>query len=83
MKTLFAFVFLVFAASAFSQDKAPEKPKGKPEKKSSEGTAVMEIERTGPPPCIVKPVMTDEEIDICKRASYAPRPKPKAPEISR
>jgi hypothetical protein len=83
MKTLFASALLVFAACAFSQDKAPDKPKREPQKKTSGGTPVMQIERTGPPPCIVKPVMTDEEIEICRRASYAPRPKPKAPEIGR
>jgi hypothetical protein len=82
MKTLIALPLLVFAASAFSQDKAAEKPKAAPGKKS-EGTPVMEIQRSGPPPCIVKPVMTDEEIETCRRAAYAPRAKPKAPEISR
>jgi len=82
MKTLFTFALLAFAACAFAQDKAPEKPKPAPAAKS-EGAPVMQIERSGPPPCIVKPVMTDEEIDICKRAGYAPRPKPKAPELSR
>ena len=81
MKTLFALLLLVFAASAYSEDKAPEKAKAEPEKKSE--APVVEIKRTGPPPCNVKPVMTDEEIEVCKRAGYAPRQKPSAPELSR
>ena len=78
MKTLFALLLLVFAASAYSEDKAPEKAKAEPEK-----APVVQIKRTGPPPCNVKPVMTDEEIEVCKRAGRAPRQKPAAPELSR
>ena len=44
--------------------KAPAKDKKEP---------VLEIKRTGPPECHVKPVMTDAEIEVCKRAGREKR----------
>jgi len=46
--------------------KAPDKAKDKKE-------PVLEIKRTGPPDCQVKPVMTEAEIEVCKRAGREPR----------
>jgi hypothetical protein len=86
MKTLIALFaaasFTVSASAALAQDeKKAEEAKASPDKKPA--APVVEIKRTGPPPCIVKPVMTDAEIEVCKKAGYAPRPKPGSPELAR
>lgn len=53
-------------AAAPSEEKA-EAPKA-PAKAQPKKEPVLEIKRTGPPDCQVKPVMTDAEIEVCKRA---------------
>lgn len=70
-------VLLLSAALAAAQPKpgapkpAPEagteKPKPAPEKPKAAET-VLEIKRTGPPDCVIEPVMTDAEIAKCRRA---------------
>ena len=60
------FLLAALCAGAAEEEKgdkarAPAKPKPKAE------APVIEIKRTGPPPCNVKPVMTDAEIETCKR----------------
>jgi len=84
MKILIAFFISAFASAALAQgtDKPEEKPTAEKTEKPKPAP-VVEIKRTGPPPCNVKPVMTDEEIETCKKAGRAPRPKPSAPELSR
>ncbi len=70
-------VLLFSAALAGAQPKpeapkpAPEavteKPKPAPEKPKAP-EPVLEIKRTGPPDCLIEPVMTDAEIAKCRRA---------------
>ena len=50
------------------EEKAAVKPKAAGEK-PKEGP-VIEIKRTGPPNCDVKPVMTDADLETCRRAGY-------------
>jgi hypothetical protein len=49
------------APEAVAEKPAPEEPKA-PE-------PVLEIKRTGPPDCFIEPVMTDAEIEKCRRAA--------------
>ena len=75
IRLLLACALAATCAASFGadDDKAPaEEKKGpaakgaiKPSAKAED--TVVEIKRTGPPPCNVKPVMTDAEIEVCKR----------------
>jgi len=51
------------AATADEKAQAPKAPVARAGK-----APVLEIKRSGPPDCQVKPVMTDAEIETCKRA---------------
>ena len=75
IRSLLALALLAAATASFA---AGEEKKGAEEKKGPEAAGaikpkadgdkpVVEIKRTGPPPCNVKPVMTDAEIEVCKR----------------
>lgn len=57
--------FFTLSAVAFAQEPAKPAPEQKePAKPPAE--AVLSIERsTKPPPCIIKPVMTDDELRAC------------------
>ena len=84
MKNLLLLAIAAFASAALAQDQKTEGAAQKPAAEKPKAEApILEIKRAGPPPCIVKPVMTDDEIEVCRRAGYAARPKPQAPEISR
>jgi hypothetical protein len=68
-----------FCCAALAQDKpaagAAEEPKAEAPKAPAKGKKepVLEIKRSGPPDCQVKPVMTDAEIEVCKRAGREKR----------
>ena len=73
-----------FCGAAAAQDKPmePAAPTGEPAAEAPKAPAVkgkdkkepvLEIKRTGPPDCQVKPVMTDAEIEVCKRAGREPK----------
>ena len=75
IRSLLALALVAMATASFAAD---EEKKGAEEKKGQEASGaikpkgdadkpVVEIKRTGPPPCHVKPVMTDAEIEVCKR----------------
>ena len=74
-------VLAAFWGAALAQDKpaagAAEEPKAEtpktPAKDKEKKAPVLEIKRTGPPECQVKPVMTDAEIETCKRAGREKR----------
>ena len=73
---------MAFCCAALAQDKMePAAPIGAESKadvpKASDKAKdkkepVLEIKRTGPPECQVKPVMTEAEIEVCKRAGREP-----------
>jgi len=81
-RALLAGLLLTLCCAALAQDKMepaaptgearPEAPKAPEEKAKGKKEPVLEIKRTGPPECQVKPVMTDAEIETCKRAARAP-----------
>lgn len=55
---------------------AEAKPKPAAEAKTDKPKSdqpVLEITREGRPGCEIKPVMTDEEIEACRRAAYERR----------
>ena len=60
-----AAVLVALSGFAFAQEPAKPAPEQKePAKPPAE--AVLSIERsTKPPPCIIKPVMTDDELRAC------------------
>lgn len=67
-----------FCCAALAQDKpaagAAEEPKAEaPKPAKGKKEPVLEIKRSGPPDCQVKPVMTDAEIEVCKRAGREKR----------
>ena len=72
LKTALAGLLTVFFFTAGAQPGPDEKKTGKPKpaavRPKDPREPVLEIQRTGPPDCPVKPVMTDAEIEICKRA---------------
>ena len=76
LKPLLAGLLAAFWLMAGAQPK-PDEKKADPPKPAAAAPKkdplepVMEIKRTGPPNCPVKPVMTDEEIETCKRAGRA------------
>ena len=53
-----------------AEEKAAAKPKAAGEKPKAAEGPVIEIKRTGPPNCEVKPVMTDADLETCRRAGY-------------
>jgi hypothetical protein len=84
MKTLITvLMLLIFPALAAAQSEG-QKPKPKPaaEKPKPEAQAegkidepksdepVLEITRVGRAGCEIKPVMTDDEVEACRRAAY-------------
>jgi hypothetical protein len=76
MKTLssllLAALFPLMVSAALAQPKPEEKKAeetAKPEAvKPKPDEVVIDIKRSGPPECYPKPVMTDAEIETCKRA---------------
>ena len=72
MKTLAAFLLASLVSAALAQPRPEEKTaeeKAKPEAvKPKPDEVVIDIKRSGPPECYPKPVMTDAEIETCKRA---------------
>jgi len=83
MKSILALMLAAFWGAAAAQDKPmePAAPAGEPAAEAPKAPAkveekkapVLEIKRTGPPECQVKPVMTDAEIETCKRAGREPK----------
>ena len=75
MKAQLALLLLASALAApcvvLAQDKAESPPAKKPaaEKPVLKVEKAIEIKRTGPPDCVPKPVMTDAEIERCKKAA--------------
>ena len=57
-------------AAPAAEEKAAAKPKAAGEKPKAAEGPVIEIKRTGPPNCDVKPVMTDADLETCRRAGY-------------
>ena len=77
LKTILAGLLAAFWLMAGEQAGAQPKPEEKKAEKPKPAAVtpkkdplepILEIKRTGPPDCPVKPVLTDEEIEICKRA---------------
>ena len=77
MKTLLtlllAALFPLMVSAALAQPRPEEKKaeeQAKPEavKPKPDDEVVIDIKRSGPPECYPKPVMTDAEIETCKRA---------------
>jgi len=74
-------VLAAFWGLALAEDKAAagaaEAPKAEapktPAKQKDKKEPVLDIKRTGPPECQVKPVMTDAEIETCRRAGREPK----------
>lgn len=73
---------LPLAAAAQSDAQKPKpRPEAKPlaefpdkgEVKPKPEAQVLEVERVGRPGCEIKPVMTDDEIEACRRAAYERR----------
>lgn len=58
--------------AAATADEKSEAPKASAARDKDKKEPVLEIKRTGPPDCQVKPVMTDAEIEVCKRAGRQP-----------
>ena len=77
LKTVLAGLLAAFCFAAGAQQPKPEEKKAEKPKpaavtpKKDPLEPILEIKRTGPPDCPVKPVLTDEEIEICKRAGRA------------
>ena len=78
LKTVLAAMFVAAWSAAGAQAEKPaappaeEKAAARPRaagEKPKEGP-VIEIKRTGPPNCEVKPVMTDADLETCRRAGY-------------
>jgi hypothetical protein len=61
-------------AAAATEGQAKPKPAAVPAKaqgkKEPPGAPVLEIDRVGRPGCDIKPVMTDDEIEKCRKAAY-------------
>ena len=77
LKTVLAALLAAFWLAAGAQQPKPEEKKAEKPKpaaatpKKDPLEPILEIKRAGPPDCPVKPVLTDEEIEICKRAGRA------------